>query len=102
MAGVLVITARMVRLGFLANFLSRTVLIGFLTGVGVQVAAGQVGEMLGLHGTRTGTVGKMADVLGHLGATSIATLAVSAAGLVVILGTPDTPGATTWCSTRLR
>src|SRR5690242_4144907 len=35
---VLLALARLVRLGFLANFLSRTVLVGFLTGVGVQVA----------------------------------------------------------------
>ena len=40
--------ARIARLGFLSNFLSRTVLIGFLTGVGVQVAIGQVGGMLGI------------------------------------------------------
>ena len=42
------IFARIVKLGFLADFLSRTVLIGFLTGVGIQVAAGQVGGMLGV------------------------------------------------------
>ena len=38
MASVMLIVARLIRLGFLADFLSRTVLIGFLTGVGVQVA----------------------------------------------------------------
>ena len=36
--GALLVVARLVRLGFIANFLSRTVLVGFLTGVGVQVA----------------------------------------------------------------
>src|SRR5512135_3141718 len=40
--------ARLARLAFLANFLSRTVLVGFLTGVGVQVAAGQLPDMLGV------------------------------------------------------
>src|SRR5215475_2199157 len=40
-AGFLVL-ARLARLGFLANFISRTVLVGFLTGVGIQVAMGQV------------------------------------------------------------
>ncbi len=48
LAGGLMLLARVARLGFLANFLSRTVLIGFLTGVGVQVAIGQVGGMLGV------------------------------------------------------
>src|SRR5436305_8760287 len=38
----LLLLARVVRLGFLADFLSRSVLIGFLTGVGIQVAMGQV------------------------------------------------------------
>src|SRR5689334_21288889 len=40
--------ARVARLGFLANFISRTVLVGFLTGVGIQVAMGQLGGMLGV------------------------------------------------------
>src|SRR6187549_12215 len=44
--GVLLILARLLRLGFLADFLSRSVLIGFLTGVGIQVAMGQVAGML--------------------------------------------------------
>src|ERR1700723_1586558 len=48
LTGGLLLLARLARLGFLANFLSRTVLIGFLTGVGIQVAAGQLPEMLGV------------------------------------------------------
>jgi SulP family sulfate permease len=47
LAGGLLLLARLARLGFLANFLSRTVLIGFLTGVGIQIAAGQLPDMLG-------------------------------------------------------
>ncbi len=46
MCAVLLIAARLLKLGFIANFLSRSVLIGFLTGVGIQVAMGQVGGML--------------------------------------------------------
>ena len=48
LAGGMLFLARIARLGFLANFLSRTVLVGFLTGVGVQVATGQVAGMLGI------------------------------------------------------
>src|SRR5215471_6490287 len=40
MAAGFLILARLFRLGFMADFLSRTVMIGFLTGVGVQVAVG--------------------------------------------------------------
>jgi len=47
---VLLIFARIIGLGFMADFLSRTVLIGFLTGVGIQVALGQIPGMLGLDG----------------------------------------------------
>jgi SulP family sulfate permease len=52
-AGFLIV-ARLIGLGFMADFLSRTVLIGFLTGVGVQVALGQISGMLGLIGSGHG------------------------------------------------
>ena len=48
LAGVLLILSRLLRLGFIADFLSRAVLIGFLTGVGIQVALGQVPGMFGV------------------------------------------------------
>ena len=70
-AGLLML-ARLARLGFLADFISRTVLIGFLTGVGVQVAAGQLAGMLGVpspesHPTAShGTLIKLWDTLGEL------------------------------------
>ena len=40
--------ARLLRLGFLGDFLSASVLIGFLTGVGIQVLSGQIPGMLGV------------------------------------------------------
>ncbi len=46
-AGVLLV-ARVFKAGFLADFLSRTVLVGFLTGVGVQVGVAMLGDMLGV------------------------------------------------------
>ena len=45
----------LLKLGFIANFLSRSVLIGFLTGVGIQVAMGQVGGMFGVPMPAGGT-----------------------------------------------
>jgi sulfate permease, SulP family len=78
--------ARVVRLGFLADFLSRSVLIGFLTGVGIQVAMGQVAGIFGVPGGTTGgTIRKFFETLGQLGQTSWATFAVSASVLGVIL-----------------
>jgi MFS superfamily sulfate permease-like transporter len=46
LAAAFLFLSRLARLGFMANFISRTVLVGFLTGVGIQVALGQVGGML--------------------------------------------------------
>jgi sulfate permease, SulP family len=45
----LLLLARIFKLGFLANFLSRTVLVGFLTGVGFQVGIAMIGDMLGIE-----------------------------------------------------
>ncbi len=53
MVAVVLVAARVLKLGFIANFLSRSVLIGFLTGVGIQVAMGQLHGVLGVSdGTR--------------------------------------------------
>ena len=46
--GGLLVVARLLRLGFLGDFLSASVLVGFLTGVGIQVFAGQIPDMLGI------------------------------------------------------
>ncbi len=86
MSGVFLMLARVLRLGFLADFLSRTVLIGFLTGVGIQVALGQIGGMLGLEGGGHGTLGKLWHNLQHLGETNHYALATALAALVVIAG----------------
>jgi high affinity sulfate transporter 1 len=85
-AGALLLLARLIRLGFLANFLSRTVLVGFLTGVGVQVAAGQLSEMLGVHATGAGTVTKLVSTFRAVGDLNVATVLVSVAVIVVVVG----------------
>src|ERR1700731_2419156 len=46
-AGLLAL-ARIFKLGFLADFLSHTALVGFLTGVGIQVGAAMLGDMTGV------------------------------------------------------
>ena len=86
MAAAFLILARVMRLGFLADFLSRTVLIGFLTGVGVQVALGQIGGMLGLEGGGHGTLGKLWHTLQQLGQVNRYELMIALAVLVVVVG----------------
>jgi len=86
MAGVFVIVARVIGLAFLADFLSSSVLAGFLTGVGIQVALGQVSGMLGLKGGGHGTLQKIwADIL-QLDQINYKALGVALAVLVVIVG----------------
>lgn len=86
MAAVFLILARVLRLGFLSDFLSRTVLIGFLTGVGVQVALGQITGMLGLKGGGHGTLGKLWNNLQQLGQASRDETMIALTVLVVIMG----------------
>lgn len=91
MCGALLLLARVVRLGFLANFLSRTVLIGFLTGVGVQVSMGEVGGMLGVPseqvagGILSGSVREFFLTIGDIGSGSWQTALVSATVLAILI-----------------
>src|SRR5579864_283793 len=79
------ILARVIGLAFLADFLSRSVLVGFLTGVGVQVADGQIAGMLGVAAEGPGTLLQAVSALSHLQQTNIPTLIVSVSVLLVIL-----------------
>jgi sulfate permease, SulP family len=55
LTAIFLLLARIFKLGFLADFLSRTVLVGFLSGVGFQVGAAMLGDMFGIavHSDRT-------------------------------------------------
>jgi len=86
MAAGFLILARIIGLGFMADFLSRTVLIGFLTGVGLQVALGEVSGMLGLKGGGHGTLEKIWNDLQQIEQVNIYALAVALSVLVVIVG----------------
>jgi len=80
------ILARFIGLGFLADFLSRTVLIGFLTGVGIQVALGEVSGMLGLKGGGHGTLGKIWTDIQQIEQVNFYALALAVGVIVVIAG----------------
>jgi high affinity sulfate transporter 1 len=86
MAAVMLIIARLIRLGFLADFLSRTVLVGFLTGVGIQVSLGEISGMLGLPRGGHSPIGHLIHDLQHLQQSNFHTLAVAIAVLAIILG----------------
>ena len=96
-AAAILLLARILRLGFLADFLSRSVLVGFLSGVGVQVAVGELHEMLGIEKGGHGFFRQLLFTFQHLGDTRISTLFIALAVLAIIIGferfAPRFPGA---------
>jgi SulP family sulfate permease len=77
--------ARILKLGFLADFLSQTVLVGFLTGVGFQVGIAVLGVMSGLDVLSHRTLGQLAEILPNLSRVHLPTLAVSVSVVTVVL-----------------
>jgi len=69
--------ARIFKLGFLADFLSRTVLVGFLTGVGFQVGIAMLGDMLGVEIQSRRTLAQAWEILQGLPRINLPTLALS-------------------------
>ena len=88
--------ARLFELGFLADFLSQTVLVGFLTGVGFQVGIAMLGEMLGVPVNSNRTVEQLVQVARGLPQLHVPTLCVAGAVVTIVLVfrrfTPRLPG----------
>ncbi len=97
LTGAFLLLGRLLRLGFIADFLSQTVLIGFLTGVGFQVGIAVLGETIGLPVHARTTIGQVREILRGLPASHLPTLLVSGSVLVAVLGlrrfVPKVPGA---------
>jgi len=93
----LLLLARILKLGFLADFLSRTVLVGFLTGVGFQVGIGVLGDMLGIEVHSRNALVQLSQVLRGLPRAPLPTVAISAIVVGAIFAirrlTPRLPGA---------
>ncbi|MGU7770634.1 SulP family inorganic anion transporter [Burkholderia sp. MR1-5-21] len=88
LTAVMLLLARIFKLGFLADFLSRTVLVGFLAGVGVQVSIAMLGDMLGMTVPipSSRSVAQFAYVVEHIARAHLPTLALAALVVVAILG----------------
>jgi len=87
MTAVLLILARIIRLGFLADFLSHTVLIGFLTGVGIQVAIEEVSGILGLPGGGNGPIQQVLTDFKQIGHANLYALGISLGVILIITAT---------------
>jgi sulfate permease, SulP family len=81
----LLLLARVFRLGFLADFLSRTVLTGFLTGVGCQVGIAMLGDMLGVATSSRNSLLRLWQVIEGLPHASPPTVILSSVVAVLIL-----------------
>ncbi|MBV8140374.1 MAG: SulP family inorganic anion transporter [Deltaproteobacteria bacterium] len=97
LTGALLLIARLLKLGFLADFLSQTVLVGFLTGVGFQVGIAVLGELLGLQVHSQRSIGQLFEVVRGFPQLRLITPLISAVVVAVILGlhrlAPKVPGA---------
>jgi SulP family sulfate permease len=86
LVGVILFAASILRLGFVANFISEPVLVGFKAGIGVVIVLDQVPKLLGFHIPRGPFFRNVLATIGHVPQTSIPTLAVAAAMIAILVG----------------
>ena len=86
LVGAILFMARLLRLGFVANFISSPVLTGFKAGIGLVIVLDQVPKLLGIHITKQGFFTDLLSVAHHIPDTSLLTLAVAAATFAVLIG----------------
>ena len=85
LVGVVCFAAGLLRLGFIADLLSRPVLIGYMAGVALIMVAGQLGKLTGTAVTGDGFVAEVRSLVEALPTVHWPNLALSAAVLVALL-----------------
>ena len=85
LVGAMLILASLLRLGFVANFISDPVLAGFKAGIGLVIVVDQLPKLLGIHIEKTGFLRDIGSLILHLPQTSRIALAISVAMLIVML-----------------
>jgi high affinity sulfate transporter 1 len=86
LVGCSLILAAVLRLGFVATFISEPVLAGFKAGIGAVIVVDQVPKLLGVHIEKAGFFRDVARIVRALGQASLVTVLVSVAAVAVILG----------------
>lgn len=86
LVGAMLLAARLLRLGFVANFISTPVLTGFKAGIGLVIVLDQVPKLAGIHIHKEGFFRDLLSVAQHLPETSAITLAVAVATFAVLIG----------------
>ncbi|MFO1315095.1 MAG: SulP family inorganic anion transporter [Burkholderiales bacterium] len=87
-AGLLCIGASFLRLGAVADFLSKPILIGFMNGVAINVVLSQIGVLFGVRIEAAGILPRFWEFLGSLPATHVPTLLVGATTIAVLVVSP--------------
>ena len=91
-AGGLAILSWVFRLGFIVKFISKTVLTGFLAGIALFIASGQLPKIFGISGSSGNFFERIYFLLVHLDQTNGITLAIGVGGIVfLILATSKFP-----------
>jgi sulfate permease, SulP family len=85
LVGAMLVLASILRLGFVANFISEPVLIGFKAGIGVVIVVDQVPKILGIHFARGTFTQNLFATLHGIPRTSISTLTVGIAIIVLLV-----------------
>ena len=82
--GVLCVLVSAFRLGALADFLSRPILVGFLNGIALSIFLGQIGKVLGFQITASRIVPRLIEILSKLPSTQVPTLLVALFSVAVM------------------
>jgi high affinity sulfate transporter 1 len=88
LAGLLCVGASFLKLGALADFLSRPILTGFMNGIALSIALGQIGKILGFTIAAGGIVPRFVEIAARLGETHLPTFAVGVVSFAVLLVSP--------------
>jgi high affinity sulfate transporter 1 len=83
--GVILIAAGLARLGFISDFLTKSVVTGFIIGVAITIIIGQLPKILGVPGLDGSLPEQLAQLVSELPDTNPYTLAVGLSSLAVIL-----------------
>ena len=83
-AGILAFISWTLRLGFIVKFISKTVLTGFLAGIALFIASGQLPKLFGITGSTGNFFERMYYLFIHIGQTNLYTLAIGVGGIVFL------------------
>src|SRR4051794_17161995 len=96
MVGVIYIAGGLARMGFVARFFARPVLEGFIIGLGLYIAIGQLPKVVGIEKPSGDTLSVLVKTVADIGSWGWSTVAIGVTGLVVLFAlarfVPKLPG----------